>query len=76
MDEAKTGKWYFRTYVFVIAFLIIGPFALPLVWFNPRFSRKNKAIITVIVLIATYLLSIAMAKSIKTIMEYYQLMSK
>jgi inhibitor of cysteine peptidase len=34
-------KWYFRTYWLVIALFCIGPFALPLLWFNPRFSLKK-----------------------------------
>jgi len=29
-------------------FLVLGPFGLPLVWKNPRFSRRGKIILTVI----------------------------
>lgn len=33
----------------VIAMLMVGPFALPLVWVSPAFSRAQKAAITLIV---------------------------
>ena len=69
-------QWYFKTYVILIAFLCVGPFALPLVWFNPNFSRKKKTIISVIVLILTYLLGILLANSIKSLISYYQLLQQ
>ena len=53
--EPKTpkGKWYFNTSVIVIALLCLGPLALPLVWFNPRYSILIKAVVTVAVIIGT-----------------------
>ncbi|OGW85552.1 MAG: hypothetical protein A2987_01390 [Omnitrophica bacterium RIFCSPLOWO2_01_FULL_45_10] len=65
-------KWYFKTYVFVIAFLSVGPLALPLIWFNPRFSRNKKAVITIMILGVTYIIWIIFASSMKSIMAYYQ----
>ncbi|MDD5566378.1 MAG: hypothetical protein PHG31_05775 [Candidatus Omnitrophica bacterium] len=56
-------------------FLSIGPFALPLLWLNPRFSKRSKAAITVIVIIATIVLGIAVVNSIKSISNYYQELS-
>jgi len=44
-------KWYFRTFVFAIAFIVVGLLALPLLWYNPYFKRSTK-IIASIVLIA------------------------
>lgn len=67
-------KWYFKTYAFVIAFLCIGPFALPLVWFNPKLSVNKKVVITAITLALTYLIGLVFANSVKSIMAYYQLM--
>jgi hypothetical protein len=66
------NKWYFKTYVYIIAFLCIGPFALPLVWINPRYNMVKKAAVTIITLIASYLLAIMLAKSIESIFKYYQ----
>ncbi len=65
-------KWYFKTYVYIIAFLCIGPFALPLVWINPRYNMVKKAVITIITLIASYLLAIVFVKSTEAIYKYYQ----
>ena len=65
-------KWYFSTYTFVIAFLCVGPFALPLLWVNPRLSRNKKIIITVILLIVTFYISLVLVNSIKSIYSYYQ----
>lgn len=65
-------KWYFKTAVLVTALLCVGPFALPLLWFNPRFSMKMKVAVSVIVIILTYYLTILTANSLKTIMNYYK----
>jgi lipopolysaccharide export LptBFGC system permease protein LptF len=49
-------KWYWKTSTLVTVVLFVGPLALPLVWFNSRYSRQMKMIITVIVAIASYFL--------------------
>lgn len=46
-------KWYFSTSTVVIAILCIGPLALPLVLFNPRYKVTTKIIVTVIVIVLT-----------------------
>ena len=68
------AKWYFRTYVFVVAFLCIGPFALGLVWINPRYNTGKKALITIITLIISYIIFVMLAKSITSIYSYYNLL--
>ena len=65
------SKWYFRTHVFVMAFLCVGPLALPLVWMNPRYRRSKKIIITVITLFVCYIVFILVAKSTESIYNYY-----
>jgi|FrelakmetLWP11LW_1041352.scaffolds.fasta_scaffold37356_2 hypothetical protein len=50
-----TTKWFYTNSVVVIALLTVGPFALPLVWYNPRYSIMVKAVVT----IATIALTIA-----------------
>lgn len=64
-------KWYFKTYAFVIAFLCIGPFALPMVWFNPNYGRMKKLNITLVALIVTVVIAVAFAKSLEVIGGYY-----
>ncbi len=65
------AKWYFKPYALVIAFLCVGPFALPLAWFNPSFSRRKKIIISAIIIVLSWLLGVLFVKSLKSIYEYY-----
>jgi dolichyl-phosphate-mannose--protein O-mannosyl transferase len=46
-------KWYYSTPAVVIALLVIGPFALPLVWNNPNYKLITKVIITIVVIAVT-----------------------
>ncbi|MCX5666079.1 MAG: hypothetical protein NT036_03410 [Candidatus Omnitrophica bacterium] len=68
------SKWYFKTYGFVIAFLCIGPLALPLVWMNPHYKRPKKIVITIITLFICYVVFALMAKSTESIYKYYDQM--
>ena len=43
------AKWYFSTSTVVISLLGLGPIALPLVWFHPRYKVITKLMITAIV---------------------------
>ena len=43
---ASPSKWYFSTSAVVMAALCVGPFALPLVWLNPRYRIVPKLLIT------------------------------
>ncbi|MBU2540653.1 MAG: zinc ribbon domain-containing protein [Candidatus Omnitrophica bacterium] len=72
LNKQRQVKWYFKTSMLVIAFFCIGPLALPLLWFNPRFSQKNKIITSIIVITLTYFLGIAFVNSIRTLNNYYQ----
>ncbi len=73
MNNKPKEKWYFKTSVLVIAFLCIGPFALPLVWFNPRFSPKAKIIISAIIIILSYFLGAVLFNSLQSIIRYYKI---
>ncbi len=72
LNKKPRVKWYYRMSVFVIAFLCIGPFALPLVWLNPNYDKKKKAVITIIAVIVSIILGILTASALKTINAYYQ----
>ncbi len=65
-------KWYFKASTMVIAFLCIGPFALPLIWFNPRFNQVQKILISSSIIVITCFLGILMFNSIKNITSYYK----
>ncbi len=47
--ERQPVRWYFTTPIVVIAILSVGPFALPLVWFNPRYGIATKVVMTILV---------------------------
>ena len=43
-------------WAFAVAFAFVGPFALPMFWRNPRFSRPTKIKVTIGLLVLTALL--------------------
>ncbi len=67
-DKAKT-KWYFTTSAVVIALLCLGPLALPLVWFNPRYKMMAKLVVTVLVIALTIFLSYLIGYIYHNLME-------
>jgi hypothetical protein len=64
-------KWYLKASWVVIAFLCVGPLALPLVWINPRFSQKTKIIVTIIIIILSWYLGSLLINSLKSLKQYY-----
>ena len=51
-DKSKV-KWFYSTKIIVLALLCIGPFALPLVWFNPQYKNVTKMIVSLLIVIVT-----------------------
>jgi len=49
----KTIAWYYSDISVIIALLCFGPFALRLVWSNPRYSPIVKWIITILIIAVT-----------------------
>ena len=54
--DKPVTKWYFRNGVLVLAFLCVGPLALPLIWFNPGYEARTKIYITILIIGLTGLL--------------------
>ena len=71
VSAAKKTKWYHSTNSLIAGFLLVGPFILPAIWINPRFSKKTKVTITFLCVFLTYLVTKFFIKSIQTISEYY-----
>ena len=71
-DNKPEIKWHSKLSTLIIALLYVGPLALPLLWFNPRFSKKIKVIITALVILLTYYLTVVTVGSIKTIYQSYR----
>jgi predicted nucleic acid-binding Zn ribbon protein len=74
LDKNKKDKWYFSIVTFVIAILCVGPFALPLFWFNPRYTLKRKIIVTILVIALTYIFGIMFMYSYGYLKNYFQLL--
>lgn len=66
--------WFFGTTVIVVAVLSVGPLALPLVWCHPRLSILWKIIISLGVIVMTWLLYIWMVQTMKTLQEQLKML--
>lgn len=53
-------KWYHSTTAVVISLLTVGPFALPLVWFHPKYSIVTKVVVTILLIGLTIGLGVAL----------------
>jgi predicted nucleic acid-binding Zn ribbon protein len=73
-SREKNLQWYFRTSFIVIAFLCVGPLALPLIWWHPNMTQAWKIGVTIIILALSWLLFQATMESLHTLLEYYQLL--
>jgi hypothetical protein len=72
---ARNDKWYFSISTLVVSFLCVGPFVLPLVWFNPNSSKNTKIYLSLAILIITVIFGFIFLKSLKAIDSYYQLLN-
>ena len=64
-----TTKWYFTTTAVVVALLCVGPLALSLVWFNPRYKIITKLVVTALVIALTILFSYLVGYIYRNFME-------
>lgn len=64
--------WYFKTSALIIGFLCAGPFVIPLIWFNPRYSSVKKIVLTLIFTVISFIVGKIAAASFSSIREYYQ----
>ncbi len=69
------APFYFRTSFIVIAFCCVGPLALPLIWWHPRTTRTWKIIWTIVILVLSYLMWVAMQKSLESLKQSYDLIN-
>ena len=74
LEPLKKEKWFFKTSLVVLALLSVGPLALPLIWFHPRWSRRVKILTTAATLILTVVLGKALDTALKTLMENYRVL--
>ncbi len=67
-------KWYHSTAAVVISLLTVGPFALPLVWFHPKYSIVTKVVITILLIGLTIGLGIELIKLYDHLLDQIQKM--
>ena len=54
--KPQSNKWYFSLPALIGMIALLGPLALPAVWFNPRYNFLMKFVITIIILLLTVFL--------------------
>jgi uncharacterized membrane protein YvbJ len=72
LEKKPKEKWYFKSTSLVVSFLCVGPFMLPLVWFHPTLSKKQKIIYTVVIIILSYFIFVVFMKSLKSVIGAYK----
>jgi len=76
MRKEGNVRWYLRPVgVVMLLFFVLGPLGLPLLYKSPKFSKKLKILLTVVVVIyTTYLavVSVEIGKKLYIKMEEYQ----
>ena len=71
-QPAKKSPWFYSNASLIVSFLVVGPFMLPLVWLNPKFSRTKKIVITVILVILTLALIKSSMRLFDQLQKTYQ----
>ena len=74
-SEQGNVQWFFKPASLIVSILTVGPFALPLVWFHPTYSKTKKIVVTIVILVLTYVLGAATAKALGSLMDYYKMIS-
>lgn len=75
-EPNPTKPFFFKPGFLVMAILCVGPLALPLIWFNPRYSALKKQIYTALILVASFYLFLLLRQSVQNIMEYYTILDR
>ena len=74
-SQSDDVPWYFKTSSIILAICTVGPFALPLILFHPKYSMTKKVVVSAIILVVTYYLGVVTAKAFQSVMEYYKLIT-
>ena len=55
LEQVQVDKlpWYFTTSIIIVALLSIGPLALPLVWWHPKYKTVTKILLSVAIIAFT-----------------------
>ncbi|MDX9979411.1 MAG: zinc ribbon domain-containing protein [Lentisphaeria bacterium] len=74
--EGQQLPWYFRNSFIITAVLLVGPLALPLIWWRPRTPVGWKVGLTVAILVLSWFCLLATLKSVEILRENYRIMQE
>jgi hypothetical protein len=66
---APKAKWYYATTSILVALIVAGPFALPLVWKSPKYQTTTKIVITIAIAALTVWLCYIMGNMYQQVIE-------
>ena len=72
--QQKKTPWYCSTSSMVIAFFILPPLVIPLIWINPGFKNITKIIVTIVILIVSWILLNFFVGALGSLKQYYDLL--
>lgn len=65
--------WYFKKSFIIIAVCSAGPLALPLIWWRPKTTLTWKIVLTIAIIVCSWVLFQTTMESINTFKEYFKL---
>lgn len=68
-DEQLKAPWVLSQKVLIIAFLTVGPLALPLLWINPKIPAVQKVLWTLVTMALTWWLTVLSIQSYMRLMQ-------
>ncbi len=69
--QKEKAPWYFTTGSIVVGFLCVGPLVLPLVWLHPRWSKNRKILITLVMVVVSWVVGKWVSYAWNNVMQYY-----
>jgi hypothetical protein len=70
-----SNKWYFGIPFIILAFLTVGPLALPLIWLRPNTALVWKIGLTIVILGISWILFQLTMEAIRVLMDYYRMLN-
>ena len=67
---ADERPWYFKDSTVVWAALLLLALALPLLWWSPYYSIRRKIVVSVIIIVGTYISWLGTAYALNTLAPY------
>lgn len=74
VQPPKKEPWYLSSSMIFIGFCVVGPFVIPLVWINPKYSRVTKFVLTAVILLVTWFLGKLFVQALGSLKQYYDIL--